>query len=156
MVCRRLDNFQNVHVVLAFWFLTLSSSQFQAESAINVLNLSCDYDDLWPNAYLPFLCILAPCLFLDFPFKEKVVLCFYRLFNFNPAFCKRTRHSFLLSQDFNGHFLKSHWNLLQSTIVQYRGRVDESAMVPLPNPRDRPEFKMRTTSIVPERREPFV
>ena len=91
VVCRRLDNFQNVHVGLAFWFPTLSPSQFQAESAVNVLNLSCEYDDLWLNAYLSFLCILAPCLFLDFPFKEKVVLWFHRLFHFKPAFWKRTR-----------------------------------------------------------------
>ena len=107
VVCRRLDNFQNVHVVLGFWFWTLSSSPFQAESAVNVLNLSCEYDDLWPNAYLSFLCILAPCLFLDFPFKEKVVLCFYRLFNLKPAFSKRTRHTLAFSQDFIGLFFLS-------------------------------------------------
>ena len=153
MVCRRLDNFQNVPVDLAVWFWTLSSSQFQAESAVNVLNLSFDSDDLWPNAFLAFLCILAPCLFLDFPFKEKVALCFYRLFNINPAFCKITRHSLVFSQAFIGLFFKSHWNLLQSAVVQYGGRVEESAMVPLPTLGDRPEFEMRITSIFPQWQE---
>ena len=85
VVCWRLDSFQIVYVVLALCVWTVSSSQFQAESFVNVLNSSCDKDGLWPNAFLLFFCILAPRLFQGFLL---VVLYFHRLFHFKSGFLK--------------------------------------------------------------------
>ena len=86
VVYRRLDSFQIVYVVLALCVWTVSSSQFQAESVVNVLNPSCDKDDLL------FFCILAPRLFPGFLL---VVLYFHRLFHFKPGFASPSFRNFI-------------------------------------------------------------